>query len=96
MVLKKAEIDVLLDGKKISSLQQDFDLVIDKNSSFTIPLEASISKSEIQGKFINSALSMLFGKQLTLNYVGYIRVKAYGIRIRVPVEGESSIDLRDL
>jgi LEA14-like dessication related protein len=96
IVLKKADIDVLLDGKKISDLHQEFNLVIDKNSKFTVPLEATISQNEIRGNLINSALSILLGKKLTLNYVGNIRVKAYGIGIRVPIEGESKIDLREL
>lgn len=96
MVLKRADIDVLLEGKKISNLHQEYNLVIDRNSKFTVPLEATISQDEIRGNLINSALNILLGKKLTLNYVGNIRVKAYGIGIRVPIEGESKIDLREL
>jgi LEA14-like dessication related protein len=96
MVLKRADIDVLLEGKKISNLHQEYNLVIDRNSKFTVPLEATISQDEIRGNLINSALSILLGKKLTLNYVGNIRVKAYGVGIRVPIEGESKIDLREL
>ncbi|MBS0001301.1 MAG: hypothetical protein KFF73_20115, partial [Cyclobacteriaceae bacterium] len=96
MILKQADIEVLLDGKKISNLHQEYNLVIEKNSKFTVPLEATISQDEIRGNLINSALNILLGRKLTLNYVGNIRVKAYGIRIRVPIEGESKIDLREL
>ncbi len=96
MVLKKAEIDVLLNGKKISTLHQEYNLVIEKNAKFTVPLEATFSQKEINGNIISSALNILMGRKLTINYVGNIKVKAYGIRIRVPVEGESKIDLRDL
>lgn len=96
MVLKRADIDVLLEGKKISNLNQEYNLVIDRNSKFSVPLEATISQDDIRGNLINSALSILLGKKLTLNYVGNIRVKAYGIGIRVPIEGESRIDLREL
>ena len=95
MVLKRADIDVLLEGKKISNLHQEYNLVIERNSKFTVPLEATISQDEIRGNLINSALSILLGKKLTLNYVGNIRVKAYGLGIRVPIEGESMIDLRE-
>jgi LEA14-like dessication related protein len=96
MVLKKADIDLLLNGKKISSLHQEFDLVIDKKSDFTVPIDATFSRDQINDNLISSALNILLGRKLTVNYVGNIKVKAYGIRIRVPVEGESKIDIRDL
>lgn len=96
MVLKQAEIDLLLNGKKISSLHQEYNLVIEKNAKFTVPLEASFSQKQINGNIISSALNILMGRKLTINYMGNIKVKAYGIRIRVPVEGESKIDFREL
>lgn len=96
MVLKQADIDVLLNGKKISSLHQEYNLVIEKNANFTVPLEATFSQQEINGNIISSALDILMGRNLTINYVGNIKVKAYGIKIRVPVDGESKINIRDL
>jgi len=96
MILKKADIDLLLNGKKISSLHQEFDLIIEKRSEFSVPLEATFSQDQINGNLISSAINILLGRKLTINYEGNIKVKAYGIRIRVPVEGESKIDIRDL
>ncbi len=95
LVLKQADIDVLLNGKKISSLHQKYHLVIEKNAKFTVPLEATLSQEEINGNIISSALNILMGRKLTITYVGNIKVKAYGIRIRVPVNGESKINIRD-
>jgi hypothetical protein len=96
MKLKQADIDLLLNGKKISSLHQKFDLIIEKKSAFTVPLEATFSQDQLSGNLISSALNILLGRKLTINYVGNIKVKAYGIRIRVPVQGESKIDIREL
>ena len=96
MILKQADIDILLNGKKISSLHQEYDLVIEKKAEFTVPLEATFSQKQINGNIISSALQILMGKNLTLQYLGNIKVKAYGIRIRVPVDGQSEINIRDL
>lgn len=96
MILKQADIDILLNGKKISSLHQEYNLVIEKNAQFTVPLEATFSQKQINGNLISSALQILMGKKLILQYLGNIKVKAYGIRIRVPVDGQSEINIRDL
>jgi len=96
MILKQADIDILLNGNKISSLHQEYNLIIEKNADFTVPLEATFSQKQINGNLISSALQILLGKKLTLQYLGNIKVKAYGIRIRVPVDGQSEINVRDL
>ncbi len=96
IILKKADIDLLLNDKKISSLEQEFDLKIEKQSKFTVPLEATFSQSQINEDLISSAISLLMGRKLSLRYVGSIKVKAYGVKIKVPVNGESKIDIREL
>jgi len=95
IILKKADIDLLLNDKKISSLEQDFDLKIEKQSKFTVPLEATFSQSQINENLISSAIKILMGRKLTINYIGNIKVKAYGVRIKVPINGESKIDIRE-
>ena len=92
IVLKKADIGVILNDREVTRFTEDYNLHIEKNASFTVPVRASLSRSEINNNLINSALSLLFGGKITLRYEGHIRVRAYGVGIRVPVRGESDID----
>lgn len=96
ITLKHADIDLLLNDKKITNYQKDYDLKIPKNSDFTVPLEIILSLSDLNSNIISSAISILTGKKQTLTYLGHVKIKAYGIRVKIPVEGSSKIDLSEL
>ncbi len=96
IILKQSDIQVLLNDKRITHFKQDYNLKIEKNSGFTVPMEAVIAQQDINNNLLSTALNLLLGRKLTVRYEGHIKVKAYGLRIRVPVTGESKIDPRDL
>lgn len=96
ITLKHADIDLLLNDKKITNYQKDYNLKIPKNSDFTVPLEITLSLSDLNSNIISSAISILTGKKQTLTYLGHVKIKAYGIRVKIPVEGSTKIDLNEL
>jgi LEA14-like dessication related protein len=96
ITLKHADIDVLLNDKKITNYTRDYNLRIEKNQHFSIPVEIDFSLSDLNANVISSAINALLGKKQKLSYKGFIRIKAYGIRVKVPVDGSSDFDLNDL
>ncbi len=95
IILKRADIDVFLNEKMITTLEKEYNLEIDKKSSFSIPLQVALSREEISNNILSHALNILLGRKLTVNYTGHIRVKAWGMGIKVPVDGETSLDIRE-
>lgn len=96
IVLKNADIDIIFNGKKITDFKHDYDFAIEKKASFTIPMEFTFSRKVINDNLIGSALNILLGKKLTFRYVGQIRIKAWGVGMKVPVDGETNLDFKNL
>jgi len=96
ITLKHANIDVLLNDKLITNYTRDYNLPIDKNEHFTVPVEIDLSLSDLNNNVITSAINALLGKKQKLSYKGHIKIKAFGIRIKVPVNGTTDFDLNDL
>ncbi len=96
ITLKKADIDVLLNDKPITNFTRDYNLKIEKNEHFTVPVEIRFSMADLNTNVISSAINALLGKKQVLSYKGNIKIKAYGIRINVPVVGKTDFDINDL
>ena len=62
----------------------------------SVPVEISFSMSDLNTNVISSAINALLGKKQVLSYKGNIKIKAYVIRINVPVDGKTDFDLNDL
>ena len=96
ITLKHADIDVLLNDEPITNFIRDYNLKIEKNENFTVPVEISFSMADLNTNVISSAINALLGKKQVLSYRGNIKIKAYGVRINVPVDGKTDFDLNDL
>ena len=96
ITLKNADIDVLLNDKPITNFTREYNLKIEKNEHFTVPVEIRFSMADLNTNVISSAINALLGKKQVLSYKGNIKIKAYGIRINVPVDGKTDFDLNDL
>ena len=95
ITLKHANIDVLLNEKPITNYTRDYNIEIEKNEHFSVPVEIKLSISDINTNVITSAINALMGKKQKLSYIGHIKIKAFGFRIKVPVDGNTDFDLND-
>ncbi len=92
MTLRKVNIDVLLDGQKIGTINQSKKTKIGAKSDFTVPVDASFNLGDVG--MLKSIMSVLGGKKMKAQYKGYIKLTVHGVPIRVPVEYEEEIRLR--
>jgi LEA14-like dessication related protein len=95
ITLKHTDIDVLLNDKHITNYTSDYNIKIEKKEHFSVPVEITLSLSDINTNVITSAINALMGKKQKLTYNGHIKIRAYGFRIKVPVEGNTDFDLND-
>jgi len=86
MVLKESVIDIELDGEKIASVNKRYDLKINRESEFTVPLEVDIQLSDLNLDALGAALGILSNKGKEIHFVGKIKVRTYGVPFTIPVD----------
>ena len=89
MTLKKIDVDVSVEGKKIGKINQSLKTKIPASAEFKVPLDATFDMGEMG--FLNSIISILGGKKVDVHYSGYIKLTYHGFPIRVPVEYDDEV-----
>lgn len=90
--LKEIKVDVLVDGKLAAEVDQLMDVVVPRNSEFTIPIEAKLSLKEIG--LLDAVIGFFGGKTYQVQFTGYLRVKVHGVVVKVPVKYNQEVKLR--
>ncbi|MFM8850411.1 MAG: hypothetical protein ACKOE5_08445 [Cytophagales bacterium] len=90
--LKEIDVDVLVDGKKAASLDQQMDLVVKGKSDFTVPIEAQLELGEIN--LLDAVVGFLGGKSYQVTFTGNLRVAVHGVTVKVPVKYNETVKLR--
>ena len=90
--LKEIKVDVMVDGKKAAEVDQIMDLLIPKQSDFTVPIQAKLSLQDMG--LLDAMIGFFGGKKYQVQFVGYIRIVKHGVTIKVPVKYNEEIKLR--
>jgi hypothetical protein len=96
LYLKSADIRVYLNEEPVARIKEKFYLDIPPEQEFTVPLSIDIGPDLVRELVKNNALSLLAGKEMSLKYKGWIRMKSSGLPVTVPVNEEILINLNDL
>jgi LEA14-like dessication related protein len=89
--LKEIKVEVLVDGKKAALVDQQMDLLVPGNSDFTVPIEAKLDIKEFG--LIDAVIGFFGGKSYQIEMSGFLRVKARGVIIKVPVKYNQEVKL---
>ena len=89
--LKEIKVEVLVDGKKAALVDQQMELLVPGNSDFTVPIEAKLDIKEFG--LIDAVIGFFGGKSYQIEMTGYLRVKARGVMIKVPVKYSQEVKL---
>lgn len=90
--LKKADVTILLNGKKVGHIKQDFHMAIPAKDEFTIPIEIRLAMKELG--FVDTVFGMLGGKKFEVHYLGSIKISYKGVPANVPVDYKDNIKVR--
>lgn len=93
MVLKESVIDIEMDGEKIASVNKQYDLKINRESEFTVPLEVDIQLSDLNLDALGAAFGILSNKGKEIHFVGKIKVRTYGVPFTIPVDYTEKIKI---
>jgi LEA14-like dessication related protein len=92
MKLKKINIDIFSNGKKVGQVDQKLTTEIPAKNEFTIPLEVHLAIKELG--FVETLLSMIGGKKMQIQYKGHLKLTYHGFPIRVPVDYNDEIRVK--
>lgn len=87
------DLDISIDGNKISKIVQVEDSVMPANSDFSVPLNISIAPKDLKGGLFGSAFAMLTNKTVKVRYQGTVKVQVLKIPFKVPVDSEQDVKL---
>jgi LEA14-like dessication related protein len=89
MRLKKIDVEVFVEGKKVANVNQDLKTIIPARGEFMVPLQVKLAMKELG--FVNTLFGMLGGKKLEVQYKGFLKLTYHGVPIRVPVDYKDQI-----
>lgn len=92
--IKHVDMDVAVDGQKVTHISQAFNIKAKGLEDFTVPIDLELSLKDLQINSISSALAMLGGDEKQIHFKGKIKVKAYGFNFKVPIDHIESLKVR--
>ena len=92
--IKNAEIDVSVDGQKVTRISKEINIKALPEEDFTIPIDLKLSLSDLHVNSLSSALDMLGGNEKQIHFTGKIKVKVYGINFNVPIDHKENVRLK--
>ena len=91
--IKSIDLEVFLANSSLAQISQHENFTIQKNSSFSIPFNASFAMEDIQKGFLNNLLNIVTGKKIKLHFTGEIKVSTWGYTQTVPIDYYDEVKL---
>jgi LEA14-like dessication related protein len=90
--LKKIELDILVNDKKVGTIDQVLDQSIHGMAEFTVPVHVSVDMKELG--LLDTLVSLFGGKKYVIRIVGKVKGKVQGFGITVNVDHKEEIKLK--
>jgi len=94
ITIREADIDILMDNKTIAVLEKEYNIKAKGYEDFVIPLDVKIKLKDLNLNAIGSALGLIGDGGQEVQYLGKIKVKAYGVSFSVKVDYKENINLK--
>ncbi len=95
IVLRSADIDVFINDQLFTRINNEYNLTLTPEKEFSIPLVVKLNHNQVENFLKKNAVGLLLGNGIQLKYKGNIRVKAFSMKIKVPVNKEISLRLKN-
>ncbi len=92
------DIGVFVDDKEIGRIQETNAVSIASNSDFDIPVKISFPPKKLlegNGGLLSSVITAVLDKKVDVKYDGFITLDFAGVKIKVPVNYEEKILLKE-
>ena len=92
MRLKKIDVEIFVEGKKVGNVNQELKLIIPANDEFTIDIEVLLAMKELS--FMDTLFGVIAGKKFQVEYKSFLKLTYHGLPIKVPVNYKDEIRLK--
>ncbi|MCB9032902.1 MAG: LEA type 2 family protein [Chitinophagales bacterium] len=91
-------IDVFVEDKLLGTIFDDAEIIpVTKQSNFDLPVKISVKTGATLSKFSSTFWKLATGKQVRVDYKGYVKVKALGfIPVKVKINQTEYFDKSDI
>jgi LEA14-like dessication related protein len=94
VIIKGAEIEIFMEDKAIGKLDMEYNIKVDGNSDFKVPLDMVIKLKDLNLNAIGAALGLMGKSGPELHFLGKIKVKAYGVPFSVKVDHKQKVNIK--
>ncbi len=94
VTIKGAVINIMVGDKTIAMLDKEYDIKVEGNKEFTVPLDVKIRLKDLNLNAIGAAFGLDGGDGQMIHYVGKIKLKAYGMPFSVKVDYKDKINIK--
>ncbi len=94
VIIKGADIDVLMENKSIGKLDMEYNIKVEGYSDFQVPLDIDIKLKDLNINAIGAAFGLMGKSGPELQFLGKIKVKAYGVPFSVKVDHKQKVNIK--
>jgi LEA14-like dessication related protein len=94
VIIKSADIDVLMENKSIGKLDMEYNIKVEGYSDFQVPLDIDIKLKDLNLNAIGAAFGLMGKSGPELHFLGKIKVKAYGVPFSVKVDHKQKVNIK--
>jgi len=94
VIIKSADIEIFMENKSIGKLENEYNLKVQGNSEFKVPLNVAIKLKDLNLNAIGAAFGLMGKSGPELQFLGKIRVKAYGVTFSVKVDHKQKVNIK--
>ncbi|GAA4840492.1 LEA type 2 family protein [Algivirga pacifica] len=91
MEIREIHVDVFVNGDSVGSVDQMLEQTMPAQGDFSLPLEVAFPPGQIFSSMLTGIFGAATGKPFEIKYRGYIRTKAAGVPLKVPIISKSKI-----
>ena len=92
MKLRKADIEIFVNGTNAAHIDQNLQLAVPSEAEFIVPIEAKVNLKELG--LLDTIFGMLGGKKMKVEFKGSISITYKGVPLKVPVSYQSEIKVK--
>ena len=89
MKLKRIDLEIMLDSKRVAVIDQQMDSMIKGRADFTLPLEVQLQLKDVG--LLDTILSLFGGKRYEVQFVGNLKVRVSGFPVKIPINYKDQI-----
>ena len=95
ITITHTDLDVSVDGKNAGKVLQTETAKMPANSEFSLPVKTIIPTKNLGDGLIGSALSAFVNKKIIVQYKGHVTVKVLNTDLKIPVNDEQEVMLKE-